>query len=141
MRQLKFRGKSVDTNEFVYGYGVVLTPTAGVIINQQANNAMHHWAVEPETIGQYTGKKDLKKVDIYEGDVLLVKPKNANFPIRYLVVFNIIKGALLMRFVGRLSGSAIDKNGFYDENVLSEGHDIFEVIGNMHDSPELIKNN
>lgn len=61
MRQ--YRGKRIDNGEWVYGNGVK-TPYGTYIIPQNiiANN-MPQFAVDPKTVGQYTGLQDVEQFD------------------------------------------------------------------------------
>ena len=73
MRTIKFRGKRVDNNEWVYG-NYVLDPQGKHRIYYQpfvdATSNTYHF-VHPETVGQFIGLQDCNKIDIYEGDFIV----------------------------------------------------------------------
>ena len=77
MREIKFRGKRIDTGEWFYGslldYGDTL-----VIVDR---DGLYH-IVDPETVGSYVGVKDHKGNEIYEGDCISfsVDPKHKSDP-------------------------------------------------------------
>lgn len=66
MRVYKFRGKSFETGEYVFGD--LIQGDNGVYIRQWSDNAQIE--VDNDTIAQFTGKHDLDGREIYEGDVL-----------------------------------------------------------------------
>jgi uncharacterized phage protein (TIGR01671 family) len=72
MNNLKFRGISTDTNNWEYGYGVVVDEQGynACIINRKGINAMQHNDVQFNTVGQFAGLEDIEGNDIYEGDVI-----------------------------------------------------------------------
>lgn len=84
MRQIKFKGKSVCNGEWYSGVGVYVEPemkteifakqtgkyipyTQKVYIYNQFDERIE---VDPETVCQCTGYKDIHKKDIYEGDII-----------------------------------------------------------------------
>lgn len=71
MRSIKFRGKRISDNGWVYG--------SLVIIKENSNNFYKHfiideskngYSVDPKTVGQFTGLHDFKGNDVYENDIV-----------------------------------------------------------------------
>lgn len=70
MREYKFRGKSIKTKEWVYGY--YWTNENGNHFIRQTIDLKNCFTIAdveviPETVGQYTLLKDLDKNNIYMG--------------------------------------------------------------------------
>jgi hypothetical protein len=69
MRGIKFRGKRVDTGEWVYGYYYKKPSGKNYIYNSQTR--LYH-EVDPATVGRYTGRKDKRGRKIYTGQQLRI---------------------------------------------------------------------
>lgn len=88
--------------------------------------------VDPATVGQYTGLKDEHGKEIYEGDVIrspLSEDKTRPHRIFYHTGNAAFMGALVDR--KELCYLRLDQDWIYKFGK--------EVIGNIHDNPELIE--
>ena len=85
--------------------------------------------VIPETVGQCTGLKDKNGKLIFEGDIVYCKSRldNANM----VIIFECGQFRMVLSENYR---SYQTNSGFYDINCFDK-----EVIGNIHDNPELLK--
>lgn len=88
MREIRFRGKRVDNNEWVYGY-YVHTEHLGVGAHI-FKNMIEKVQVIPETVGQFTEYVDRNGNSIFEGDILERKWKSFSPPHERITLRTII---------------------------------------------------
>ena len=140
MREILFRGKHVDNGEWVYGYYVPACfgrfPCRPAIV-PEPNGTWRPIEVELETIGQYTGLTDKNGKKIFEGDVVHV-----NYTLLYRKSSSVIVQEKIIDYKAKVMFS---KGRFHlkvfdgIEYELSEDSSVREVIGNIHDNPELLE--
>lgn len=128
-RNVIFRGKVIDEpNRWVEGYLVVADGMA-VIFTQIGN-----FHVEPDTVGQFTGLMDKNGKRIFEGDIIRHYDDNPYAGIEEKGVVFWDEEFLCFR---RTSNGGFH-HGKVDTYRLSAKCD-YEVIGNIHDNPELLR--
>lgn len=146
-REIKFRGKSTDTREWVYGdllhiakgnliYFGSSTETTEPYIEMNSNVAVELFideigVVNKESIGQFTGKTDKNKKYIYEGDIVKVYAKDGTFDI--VVKWDNDAMAFMACYVDGNQGPF----SWFTNLLVYE----LEVIGNVFDNPDLIIRN
>lgn len=131
MRDIKFRGKRIDNGEWIYGC-LVQTINEGVYILNMPSfipaktlPAERFIKVHPESVGQYTGLKDKKGKEIYEGDIVsYTDVPTGLYNGNYEVIFD----------AGFIGINTVIKSNLCE----IESHKYVEVIGNIHDNPELL---
>jgi uncharacterized phage protein (TIGR01671 family) len=132
-RTIKFRGKRVDNGEWVYGFVMSWKHFDGTKYVQVVSikNDAQEYVVIPETVGQFTGLLDKNGKEIYEGDYLM---QGNGF---LWEVFYSIDRIQLKR-----KGMKNEYHTVYVSLSSILGYNsIYEVIGNIHDNPELLNNN
>ena len=149
MRTIKFRGKDIQTGEWVYGSlfnGVAPTDNKpySIILTDEKYDAEGHlpkdivlgfhadetFVVDIKSIGQFTGLYDKNGKEIYEGDIVHSKLKRLR---KYDEILQICFAN--SDYCGK------DKSGSSTSLYLLEDYHTLEVIGNIHDTPELINGN
>ena len=156
MREILFRGKRTDNGEWVYGnyYIAEKLDKSGVeyfIIEIEAEGSQYY--VTPETVGQYTGLKDKNGKRIFDGDI--IRYADLDDYNRYLESIDNpeVYDKIYLRNIWKIDEvvygikvgyPAFDLNKHnFETNGLSElsesGQHFYEVIGNIHNNPELLK--
>lgn len=124
MRESKFRGFNRKNGVWLYGFYLQNRGAHFVCPDEFAKDkSWDDYEIGPETRGEYTGQKDKNGQEIYEGDV----------------VATVVNG---YRYVQEVVWSDI-ANGFsfrsHGCGPIFHKSSCMEVIGNIHDNPELLE--
>lgn len=130
-----YRGKRKNNGEWIEGfYFQKPNPLSedGLPIHHCISDLPPFGAeVDPETVGQYTGLTDRNGKQIFEGDIVILDED-------VKTMFNVNDGEVKY---GR-GGFHVDKYGSLNSlNALASWDWVLrgEVIGNIHDNPELLE--
>jgi len=125
MREILFRGKTVETKEWVFGfYNHCHWKGNKHTIRVQKDSHLEDHFIDPETVGQYTGY-ETKEKKWFKGDILEVYARNL------IGVIEFYNGAYYACDYRNKTRIAL--------HLLFE--DKAEIIGNIHDNPELLEAN
>lgn len=122
MRAIKFRGKSILTDEWFYGDLVHSADKKRTAILVNDKDSYDECEVVPETIGQFTSLYDCDGKEIFEGDILDFN--GLTVEVRF------VRGAF-----------ALLVNGNLDDELYGDCRtDLFaKVIGNVYENPDIMK--
>ena len=90
------------------------------------------YEVDPQTIGQFTGLTDKKGIDIVDGDIVKYTPRR-DCEILYEVIWQQEMSRFTLR---RISNHSFKLHEWLDKDKANY---CCEVVGNVHDNPELLK--
>ena len=127
MREIEFRGKTLQ-DEWIYGY-IFKSQCGGYYIVDTNNDGddgieVRMRLVVKETVGQYTGLKDKNGKKIFEGDIVTGLFNYTD------IIGHIVYGSDATFF--------IERKGLYGIG-LNNAEDWLEVVGNIHDNKEPLR--
>lgn len=137
MREILFRGKRIDNDEWIYGSFCMdaleqkngLCGVDGFIrLYDFDKGKMQSYEVDRDTVGQFTGLLDKNGKKIFEGDIVLG-----------LFLFDMSINAVV-KFRDGAFGLEWHRGEIIEFNAFTSLCNItYEVIGNIYDNPELLE--
>lgn len=138
MREILFRGRRLDNGEWIQGYYELNAYLLGTIEEEifptikEFHGSTHR--VDPETVGQYVGWTDCKGQKIFEGDIVQITlPIGGGRQIVQVSKVYFDNGCFCVNWGGDFRPRPRTS---IDSFVPAT---IFEIIGNIHTSPELLE--
>ena len=119
MREILFRGKREDNGEWVFGFLCQMWGAWHIMDENDENMA---FPIDPETVGQHISVIDKYGNRIFEGDIVQYEDEE---------LAEIVWDEQTARFEMVGDGVIYDFDNFYGREL--------EVVGNIHDNPELLK--
>ena len=130
MREIIFRAKRTDGSEWCRGFYIVegskrmsTRDTIHLIVSIE-----HKDVVDQETVGQYIGIDDRNGIQIFEGDIVKIISDDELAIIEY----NTSEAIFEVKY--------ISNNIVVNFSDYLWGRDV-EIVGNIHDNPEILEEN
>lgn len=162
-----FQGKRKNNCEWVEGYLLQsnLIVPSGQFINFckcndrniiTSDSSFEFYEIIPETLREYTGLTDKNSFKVFEGDIVRIADFQYGEVVKECGAFGIavlpyIDWNYLEKKIAEITGCNNQPCFCYNDNFISlwelmwnynqeENHcDILEIIGNIHDNPELLE--
>lgn len=138
-REIKFRGQRIDNKQWVYGFYVISRARHegweesgcwfSIHVETSDLEEPSSYKVHPETVGQYTGLKDKKLLEIYESDIVQCGYGKG------VVIFH--AGCFMVEWIDDKEANMeflFSRNG----RSTRRQDDEFEIIGNIYEHPHLL---
>ncbi len=130
MREIEFRGKSImegTEGRWLYSFGIKYGDDIELLYCDEETSDTWYY-VDRETIGQYTGMKDINRTKIYEGDIVAEEGHYVN------------SDRLVYQKIQWKENYACWLRGEY-QRLTPKNIERYKitVIGNIYDNPDLLK--
>ena len=122
IREAIFRGKRMDNGEWIEGslLGIDWCDKPSTYSIAPNTPVSVFYSVIPETVGQYTGLTDKNGVKIFEGDIVDYISSD--------VIGNPKTGTII-----------VEDMTDYDTMIYLNHSDELQIVGNIHDNPDILK--
>lgn len=118
LETIKFRGFNAKNGKWIYGFYLQNRGDHFVCPDEFANGkSWKDYEVIPETVGQYTGKKDENGKEIWEGDIVKTSYQELGY-----IFYDMCEWRIKSK-----------------KDIFHVRYSKMVVIGNIHDNPELLK--
>lgn len=128
MITIKFRGKDIETGEWIFGDLIQrLGCYPAILITYPTDEGKAGYAeitVKEDTVGQFTTLRDKNGKEIYAGDIIRAGEEKALLEVRF------VRGVFAFLWNGDLDDE-------FPCNAPTQ--EWAEVVGNIHDNPKMIK--
>ena len=153
MREIKCRAKRIDNGEWVYGSPLIDYVTGKFFIHALGNSVNDSdkvgeegilnfvaFEVIRETVSQYTGLKYKNGKEIYEGDIL-----KSDSGYRLIVKFgnhgySAYTDCVELGFYCECVSEQAKRQQIREDFLFWVREEESEIIGNIHENPELLEN-
>lgn len=125
MREYLFRGKMIANGK--WSEGNLLVTKQGCCITPDATVLGSYGAVNPETVGQYTGMVDKHGTKIFEGDIIDFSDRSDS------------DGYGVVQYDANETEFGIEYDNIYESLGKHYYPEDIEVIGNIYDNPNLVR--
>lgn len=143
MRDIIFRSKRTDNGEWVYGVPTKDSHGETVMVesvyeceeyNCRGANCLY---VDENTVGQYTDLTDKNGTKIFEGDIVTYEDAVADFEGYHDDVFLNCGEVGISAWDGIYftNRQTVDMSDLYESETMVD----CEIIGNIHDNPEMLE--
>lgn len=126
--EILFRGKRLDNGQWVEGSLIGEDVIVGKIVDFEEDyfTTEFWYKVDPETVGQFTGRYDKNDKEIFERDIVVNKNIHGK---KWIVEY---------RTDSEYVGFVLKEIGTNGISLFTSWNDI-EVIGKIHDNKDLLK--
>ena len=141
MREILFRGKRLDNGEWVYGSFIQVEHEDGSFTAAifQKKDAGGDAEVSPATVGQYTGLRDKNGKRIFEGDILRIAKISDGLGSYYHPPLDYPVNVVVKWDLCAWMWETLCEDKRYISFSNAWCHYECEIIGNIHDNPELLE--
>ena len=132
MREYKFRCWDTENKQMLKVQELDFEDTFyGGRLSIRTDQYNDYFDIEDMILMQYTGLKDKKQKEIYEGDIIFIKGETKLLDIKGKVEYSNILAQFIITNTGSIVNEAEPLGDYEEEDI--------EVIGNIYDNPELLE--